>query len=269
MNPNKGQMLSIDIDNSLRNISKFLEYSLIESNAQGLVIGLSGGLDSSLTAKIASHVINKEKILGLIMPSEVTPTQDVEDAKKLANDIGIKYKIIEIEPVINIYQGLCSDGVEEKLSMIAQANLKARIRMSILYFYANSLNRLVVGTGNRTELLIGYFTKYGDGGSDILPIGGLYKTEVRQIAQRLKIDSNILDKAPSAGLWPGQTDEDELGIKYELLDQILYLFTERNMSEEEVAQTLGIDPREAVRVNLMMHEAQHKLQTPPIAEIER
>jgi NAD+ synthase len=193
----------------------------------------------------------------------------VDDAEKLAKKLGIKYKIIDIEPLIEPFMKICSAGVNQKLTKIAQANLKARIRMTLLYYHANSLNRLVVGTGNRTELLVGYFTKYGDGGADILPLGGLYKTDVRQIATELKIDPNILNKDPTAGLWPGQTDEDELGIKYELLDQILYLFTEKNMGEDEVVSLLGIDTREAVRINLMMHQAQHKLQTPPIANIER
>jgi NAD+ synthase len=264
-----GQIPVIDANRTLRNISNFIEYSLIESNAQGLVMGLSGGLDSSITAMISAQVVNKEKILGLIMPTKSTPPDDVEDALKIAETIGIQYKVINIETILEPFKDICRAGIDEEHTKIAQGNLKARIRMTLLYYHANSLNRLVVGTGNRTELLIGYFTKYGDGGSDIFPIGGLYKTDVRQIAQHLKMDPKILDKMPSAGLWPGQTDEEEIGIKYEQLDQILYLLTEKNMAEDEVVTVMGIDSREVVRVNLMMHEAQHKLQTPPIANIER
>jgi NAD+ synthase len=152
---------------------------------------------------------------------------------------------------------------------MAEANLKARIRMVILYYHANAMNRMVVGTGNRTELLVGYFTKYGDGGVDILPLGELYKTDVRNLASYLGVNQNIIDKNPTAGLWPGQTDEEELGIKYELLDKILYLLTEKGMKEDEVALKLKISLDEVVNVKLMMLAAEHKLKMPPIPSIVR
>jgi NAD+ synthase len=141
--------------------------------------------------------------------------------------------------------------------------------MVVLYYHANALNRLVVGTGNRTELLVGYFTKYGDGGVDILPIGGLYKTDVRRLASYLDVNEDIIHKDPTAGLWPGQTDEEDLGIKYDLLDKILYLMTEHGMKEDETAHKLQIKLDEVVRVKVMMLAAEHKTIMPPIPPIIR
>lgn len=259
----------IDADKTLRNISNFIEYSLIESNTQGLVMGLSGGLDSSTAAMISASVVNPEKILALVMPSSSTPRGDVEDAVELAQELGIKYKVLDLDPLLVPVENICKGGLNEEHIHLAQANLKARMRMMILYYHANALNRLVVGTGNRTELLVGYFTKYGDGGADILPLGNLYKTDVRHLAIDLGIPASVLEKKPTAGLWPGQTDEEDLGISYGLLDKILYLMVDEKLDEDEVAGKLSISTREVIKVRIMMQQAQHKLQTPPIAEIER
>ena len=206
MGDDNGILPVLDVERESREISSFIESSLIESNTQGLVIGLSGGLDSSTTAKLCAQVVNKDKILGLIMPSQTTSQEDVDDAVKLAEETGIKHKIIPIDPLIEPVQDVCSRSENDENYKLAGANLKARMRMVVLYYHANALNRLVVGTGNRTELLVGYFTKYGDGGVDILPIGGLYKTDVRRLASYLDVNEDIIHKDPTAGLWPGQTD---------------------------------------------------------------
>jgi NAD+ synthase len=264
-----GSLPKLDIDKTSREISNFIESSLIESKTHGLVLGLSGGLDSSTTAILCSQVVNNDKILGLVMPSKSTPSSDVEDAVKLAEDLGISYQIIPIDLLIEPVIAACRESLGHNHVKIAEANLKARMRMMLLYYHANAMTRLVVGTGNRTELLIGYFTKYGDGGVDILPIGGLYKTEVRAIAKYLKVPQRILDKEPTAGLWPGQTDEEELGIKYHLLDEILYILTEKKMKEKETAAKLEISLDQVVRVKMMMLTAEHKLETPPIPQIVR
>ncbi len=269
MGYDNGILPVLDIDRVSREISGFIESSLIESNAKGLVIGLSGGLDSSTTAQLCSRVVNTSKILGLIMPSQTTSKADVDDAIGLAEEIGIKHKIIEIDPLIEPVQNVCSRSPLNENNKMAGANLKARMRMLILYYHANALNRLVVGTGNRTELLVGYFTKHGDGGVDILPIGGLYKTDVWGLASHLGVNQDIIDKDPTAGLWPGQTDEKELGIKYKLLDEILYLMTEDGLKEDEVALKLQITLDEVVKVKLMMLAAEHKLEMPPMPPIIR
>jgi len=161
---NNGILPVLDVERASRDISNFIESSLIESNAQGLVVGLSGGLDSATTAKLCAQVVNTDKILGLILPSQSTNQEDIDDAVSLAEDIGIKYKTIPIDPLIGPVQDICSRSETDENYKLAGANLKARMRMVILYYHANALNRLVVGTGNRTELLVGYFTKYGDGG---------------------------------------------------------------------------------------------------------
>ncbi|BDZ70237.1 NAD+ synthase [Methanobacterium petrolearium] len=259
----------LDVSKVAFEISTFIENSLIESNAQGLVVGLSGGLDSSVTAKLCAEVVNKDKILGLIMPSQSTNKEDINDAVNLAEELGIKHKTIQVDPLIEPVQKVCSRSVDDENYKLAGANLKARMRMLILYYHANALNRLVAGTGNRTELLVGYFTKYGDGGVDILPIGGLYKTDVRKLAEHLEIPDNIQNKDPTAGLWPGQTDEDDLGIKYELLDEILYLMAEKGMEKDEIAQKLKISLDEVVNVKLMVRAAEHKLKMPPMPPIVR
>ncbi|MCC7561169.1 MAG: NAD+ synthase [Methanobacterium sp.] len=263
MGNDNGILPVLDVEKASREISSFIESSLIESNTRGLVMGLSGGLDSSTTAKLCAQVVNKDKILGLIMPSRTTTQEDVDDAVKLAEEIGIKHKIIPIDPLIEPVQDVCSHSANQNYKL-AGANLKARMRMVILYYHANALNRLVVGTGNRTELLVGYFTKYGDGGVDILPIGGLYKTDVRRLASYIDVNEDIIHKDPTAGLWPGQTDEEDLGIKYDLLDKILYLMTERGMKEDETAHKLQIKLDEVVRVKVMMLAAEHKSVMPPI-----
>jgi len=269
MGKNNKILPMLDVDRVSRDISGFIENSLIESNAQGLVIGLSGGLDSSTSAHLCTKVVNTDKILGLIMPSQSTSQEDIDDAVNLAEELGIKYKTIPVDPLIEPVQEVCTGSADTENDKMAAANLKARMRMLILYYHANAMNRLVVGTGNRTELLVGYFTKYGDGGVDLLPIGGLYKVDVRRVARHLGVNKNIINKDPTAGLWPGQTDEEELGIKYELLDEILYLMTENGMGEEEIALKLNITLDEVVRVKLMMLSAEHKLQMPPMPQIVR
>jgi len=269
MSYDNGILPVLDVSRVAIEISTFIENSLIESNAQGLVVGLSGGLDSSVTAKLCTEVVNKDKILGLVLPSQSTNKEDINDAVNLAEELGIKHKIIPVDPLIEPVQRECSRSVDDENYKIAAANLKARMRMLILYYHANALNRLVAGTGNRTELLVGYFTKYGDGGVDILPIGGLYKTDVRRLAKHLEIPDNIQNKDPTAGLWPGQTDEDDLGIKYELLDEILYLMTEKGMEKDSTAQKLKISLDEVVNVKLMMMAAEHKLKMPPMPPIVR
>jgi len=269
MEKNREILPVLNVEKVSREISGFIENSLIGSKAQGLVIGLSGGLDSSVTVKLCSQVVHADKILGLILPSKTTNLEDVDDAVALAEEIGIKHKIIHIDPLLEPVENVCSLDPDKEEYQLAQANLKARMRMLILYYHANAMNRLVVGTGNRTELLVGYFTKYGDGGVDLLPIGDLYKTDVKRVAEYLDISDSILYKAPTAGLQPGQTDEEDLGIKYDLLDQILYLMTEQGMGTEEVAQKLQIKLDEVVRVNSMMRSAEHKSKMPPIPKIIR
>lgn len=254
----------LDIQKTIESINSFIRGKLDESKSKGLVIGLSGGIDSSVVAYLCARAVGNDKILGLVLPSETTSPEDIEDAVKVAEALEIKYKIIHIDDLIKPFPQLCPECSESNL---ANGNLKARIRMMLLYYHSNAMNRIVAGTGNKTELLIGYFTKYGDGGVDILPIGDLYKTEVREIANYLGVPKCIIEKAPTAGLWTGQTDEEELGIKYESLDKILYLMIDKKQSTEEVSKRIDIPHEEVLRIKNMVKTSEHKLSSPTVAEI--
>jgi NAD+ synthase len=246
------------------NICNFIKSKLGEIRAEGIVIGLSGGIDSSVVAYLCVRAVGNNKILGLVLPSKTTSSEDINDAIQVAEELELKYKTIHIDELMEPFTKICSRC---SASDLANGNLKARMRMMILYYHSNAMNRIVAGTGNRTELLIGYFTKYGDGGVDILPIGDLYKTDVREIAIYLGIPKNIIHKAPTAGLWSGQTDEEELGIKYEDLDKILYLMIDKNLSAPEIAKWFKIEENEVLRIKKMVESSKHKLELPPVAEI--
>ncbi|MCX7731489.1 MAG: NAD(+) synthase [Candidatus Caldatribacterium sp.] len=188
-----------------------------EAGAQGLVFGMSGGIDSSVVAVLAQKSCG-EHILGVMMPCYSNP-EDLEDARLVATTFGIPYRIVPLEKPFDALLEVL--GETPRPQSLPQANLKPRLRMSVLYFFANTLNYLVCGAANRSELTVGYFTKYGDGGVDIAPLAHLTKREVREIAAFLGIPERIITKPPSAGLWPGQTDEGEMGLTYETLDGFL------------------------------------------------
>jgi len=259
----------INPEENIEIISKFIKGLVNKSSSKGLVIGLSGGIDSSVAAYISIKTVDKDKILGLIMPSETTSPEDLEDALLVAENLGIKKKIIAIDDFLKRFNNLNISSVTDMENKTAKANLKARLRMIILYYHANSMNRLVLGTGNKSELMVGYFTKYGDGGVDLLPLGNLYKTDVQNIAKYLKMPENIINKPPSAGLWSGQTDEQEMGITYPLLDKILYLLHDQNLKPIKAADELEIPVEEVLRIKAMMKVAEHKLVPPPIPQIRR
>lgn len=188
------------------------------SGAKGIVLGLSGGIDSAVVAALCKEAVGKAKLLVLFMPCNSNP-QDLKDAKLVAAKLRLKSRLVDLSSVYNNFLKILPSA-----GGLALGNLKPRLRMCTLYYFANKLNYLVCGTGNKSELLVGYFTKYGDGGVDILPIADLFKRQVRRLAQELKIPQGIIAKPPTAGLWQGQTDEGEMGITYDELDDILDRF---------------------------------------------
>ena len=177
---------------------------------------MSGGVDSSVATWLAVRALGPERVFGLILPdSSVTPKRDTKDAEELANKLNIGYKVIRVGKIKNQFlRSLPKDK-------LARANFLVRLRMSILYYYAAVMNRLVLGTGNKSELRLGYFTKYGDAASDLMPLGDLYKTEVRELAEFMQIPMKISKKKSSARLWKGQKTEGEIGLSYEKIDSII------------------------------------------------
>ena len=195
-------------------ISMWIKNQVEHAGAEGIVVGLSGGIDSAVVAALAKRSLH-DKVLGLILPCH-SEKEDREDANLVASHLQLETITFDLSP---IYDSLITilPHADKKIT----ANLKPRLRMVILYYFANLKNYLVAGTGNKSEISIGYFTKYGDGGVDILPLGDLLKSQVREIAKQLALPESITNKPPTAALWPGQTDEGELNITYEQLDQAL------------------------------------------------
>jgi len=247
------------------NISNFLKTQIEASETSGVVLGMSGGIDSSVVAALCTDALGPDRVLGLLLPSETTNPKDMEDAKSLGSTLQIEQEVVDIQPLVEAFMKTCPGF--DPTNRIAGGNLQPRFRMTTLYYYANRLNRLVAGSGNRSELLVGYFTKYGDGGVDILPIGDLYKTQVRQLATFLKLPDPIIRKPPSAGLWSGQTDEGEMGIKYETLDLILHGLVDLKMNHKEIADALAIPIGTVDKVYRMIKNSEHKRWMPPIPRL--
>ncbi|MBU4511489.1 NAD(+) synthase [bacterium] len=190
-----------------------------KAKAEGVLFGLSGGLDSAVVATLSIRIF-PQNTLAIIIPCHSLEA-DINDALGFINKFNIPYKIIDVSKIYDSFIHLLNDKENEGSFKLAEANIKPRLRMTTLYYFANKLNYLVVGTGNKSEIMIGYFTKYGDGGADILPLGNLLKSQVRELAEYLGIPKKIINKPPSAGLWEGQTDEEEIGISYDQLNKYL------------------------------------------------
>ncbi|MFX0015455.1 MAG: NAD+ synthase [Promethearchaeota archaeon] len=254
----------IEAPHTIKLIEDFIKTRVVEARAKGVIIGLSGGIDSAVVASIAVRALNPKSVYALFLPSDATPMSDLKDVKSLCSLLNIKLKIIDIQTIINNF----SEEIQEKEQqlLLEWANFKPRIRQAVLYFYANRLNYLVCGAGNKSELMIGYFTKFGDAAVDLLPIGDVYKTHVFQLGEYLNIPQNILKKPPSAGLWEGQTDEAEIGMSYEQLDSILYGL-ERFQTENEVADYLQIPIADVKKVHSKLYQSEHKRRGPLIFKL--
>lgn len=246
-------------------IASWLRHQLDESGAERLVLGLSGGIDSATVCALCTQATTPDRVLGVIMPSHSSPL-DAEHANLVASAFGIETATVDLTSVTEAFidamlNSSSSHATEhgtnrlEDMRRLAGANVRPRLRMTTLYYLANLRNGLVVGTGNKSESLVGYFTKYGDGGVDVLPIATLYKHEVRVLARVLGVPEPILAKAPSAGLWAGQTDEHELGMTYDQLDAAL-IALERGESNRS-------DSPNRERVRGMAQASEHKRQPIP------
>jgi len=231
-------------------ISKWIKEEVAKANAKGLVVGISGGIDSACVALLCKKALGKN-VLGLILPCQ-SDSRDERIARLLAKKFNIKLKKITLDSALKEFKSILPKG--RGLSL---ANIKPRMRMIVLYYFASKMNYLVAGSGNKSELTIGYFTKYGDGGVDILPIGGLLKTEVRELAKELGVPKEIIDRPPTAGLWQGQTDESEMGITYNNLDRAILAIESGN--QKRIAS-----PQITAKVKNMIRYSQHKRDPIPV-----
>lgn len=230
------------------NILRWIQQQIEKASAKGLVLGLSGGVDSGVTAALSKRA--SDSTLALIMPMH--EKSDTEDALLVAEQLNLETRTIDIGPVLNsILKTL--DIEDPNWENMCIANLQPRVRMIILYYHANKHHYLVTGTSNKTELSIGYFTKHGDGAADILPLGSLLKTEVIELAEHLNIPKQIIEKTPSAGLWSGQADEEEIGLTYQQIDTYL--------------RTGEAPPEIKQRMEQMIRESAHKRNLPPIPDV--
>jgi len=236
-----------------QNIEEFLKNTVSQKKADGVIFGLSGGIDSVTIAYLAAKVFGK-KALALVMPdSTVSPSSETGDALKVIGELELDYKLIDIDVIHKIY----SNHLEPDER--ALGNLRARIRANIIYYYANLKNYLVLGTSNKSEYLIGYFTKFGDGSADILPIVKLYKTQVRKLAESIGVPNNIITKRSSPNLWKGHDAEEEIGIGYEKIDSILHCMVEKNYTLDEFMDNVtGISKKDVEKIYQMYQNTQHK-----------
>ena len=248
----------MNVEKTKDDIVKFIQSKVSEAKTDGIVVGLSGGIDSTLIAYLACEAVGKENVFGIIMPSTTTPTEDKLHGCSIAQGLGIDYKEIAIDSILNEF--LFMTQLEE--DNLAIGNLKARIRMSIIYFYANQKKYLVSGTGNKSEILIGYFTKHGDGACDIEPIGDLYKTDVFKLSRYMGVPEDIIEKPPRAGLWNNQTDEAEIGMSYDLIDQILYQYCEKSKKDKEISEMLEIPVDDVDMIIDKINRNKHKSKVP-------
>lgn len=257
----------VDLDKVYSKITNFIKEEVENSGCKGVVIGLSGGVDSSTVATLCVKALGRDRVYALMMPdTRITPKEDIRDALNLASTLKVKYYEVPIDAIYDAYANNLPFYSDEL--RIANGNLRARIRMSILYYYANSNNLLVAGTGDKSEILIGYFTKYGDGGVDILPIGDLYKTQVRKLAKYLGLPDDIAFKPSSPRLWKGQLAEKELGLTYEEIDSILYHYVDLKYDISKVLEITGLSKEKVESVVKRVEATKHKRSLPPYPKLE-
>jgi NAD+ synthase len=259
-------VLELDLSEIEKRIRRFIKKYVENSGADGIVVGLSGGIDSSTIAALSSLSIGGDRVLGLMLPEKETYNpKDIDDAKLVAEKFGLKTQICDITPVLESFYKTIP--IFDQADKLCKGNIKARTRMIYIYYYANKLNRIVCGSSDKSETMMGYFTKWGDVAADISPIMDLYKTQVRKLAAHLGLPAELAAKPSTPALWPNQLAETELGIKYETLDLILYGL-ERFMTTEEIARQLNIENTLVKKVKNRWLSAEHKRRMLLTAKLE-
>ena len=253
-------LLEIDFSEAQKRICRFIKEYVENAGAKGIVLGLSGGIDSGTIAALSSLAIGGENVLGLMLPEKENFNQkDIDDAKFVAEQFHLETQVCDISDALSGIYGAIP--VFDQTDRLCKGNVKARTRMIYLYYYANKQNRIVCGSSDKSETMMGYFTKWGDAAADIAPIMDLYKTQVRKLALHLGIPKDLALKPSTPALWPNQLAESELGIKYETLDLILYGL-ERFMTPEEIAEQLDIEKVMVEKVKSRWLANEHKRRMP-------
>lgn len=259
-------VLELDLYEVEKRIKYFIKEYVKNAGVKGVVLGLSGGIDSATTAAISSLAIGGNRVTGLMLPEKETySAKDINDAKTVAEKFDLKTQICDITPALKgFYKTIPIFDRDDKL---CKGNIKARTRMIYLYYYANKLNKIVCGSSDKSETMMGYFTKWGDVAADISPLMDLYKTQVRKLAEHMGIPPELAAKPATPALWPNQLAETELGIKYEKLDLLLYGL-ERFMTPEEIAQQLDIKKSIVEKVKNRWLSVEHKRRLPLTPKVE-
>jgi NAD+ synthase len=239
----------------------FIHEELGKFNYKKAIIGLSGGLDSSVCAFLAAKALGPKNVIGMILPYKDTFGQDIKDAQAVVRRLGIRSEVIDIAPMVDAY--FSRHPTQDRVGV---GNKMARERMSILYDFSAREHALILGTSNKTELLIGYGTIHGDMACAINPLGDLYKTQIRKLAVHLGVPAGILKKKPTAGLWPGQTDEGEIGLTYAQIDEILFRIVDERKSPNEVIAA-GFSKEAVEKIMTLIRNSEFKRKMPPIAKI--
>jgi len=254
-------MMKINCQLVTRVLTSFIREESNKAGFERNIIGVSGGLDSTVCAYLAARAVGPQNIFGLIMPFKDYDQEGVQLAEECCRLLGINFEKIDLSPQIEAY--FSRHPVEQP---VLRGNKMARERMSILYDYSARLKAMILGTSNKSELLIGYGTIHGDLACGINPMGDLYKTQVRQLARYLEVPEKIISRKPTAGLWPGQTDEDEIGLSYEELDEILFKLVDERLTPDEAIKA-GLEEKKVRQVSELIRKSEYKRKMPPIAKL--
>ncbi|MEA2602483.1 MAG: synthase [Acidobacteriota bacterium] len=242
-------------------LTGFIRDAVETSGTQGVVVGLSGGVDSSFAAALAARALGPERVHGFLLPYRTSSPDSERDARAVAEHLKVPHRVIDISPMVDAYFAMESDAGPDR-----RGNKMARERMTILFDQAKKLGCLVLGTSNKTEILLGYSTVFGDNASSLNPLGDLYKSQVWQLSRHLGLPPQVIDKPPSADLWPGQTDESELGVDYATADEVLYLLFDMGLRPEEVSSR-GYDERVVSRIVALEQQFRFKRRLMLIARL--
>jgi len=256
--------LLIDTGVARKIISAFIRGQLEQTGFSKLVLALSGGIDSALVAYLAVEAIGAQNLLCVMLPYRMSSAESLSDAKEVVDRMDTPSKTIDITPIVDGY--LDQSIKTEEVSALRRGNLAARARMLVIYDQSAAWNALVIGTGNKTEALLGYTTQFGYNAFAFDPIGDLYKSQVRQLSEEMGVPDSILNKPPSADLWAGQTDENELGLQYEEMDRLLYWMVDRRLTTTQLVE-LGFSEQKIERVQVLIAKSEFKRQTPPVAKL--